>query len=275
MISQWLGGFIGYGFLYQQFSSVIKLIEEDMKAKGIYDQLMFTPNGVAGVFALYPDPKSSLGNVFLTEFVGCFAIGLCIWACLDPTNFMASPPVRAIAIPAAYAVTIAGFLPLTFAANTGRDLGGRMVAIAVWGMKATGPSDYCAIAALTNIPATLFAVFVYECFLADSARPINPEHERYLAHFAVREQRAREELLGLPHAAPAPASPPTPVNQTYTLEKQNTTTTNESNNTVATAGPARHRGDQFGLSLIRRSVDGAHDNGSSGTLRTPQVGYAA
>jgi hypothetical protein len=40
-----------------------------MVAKGIYDDLMFTPNGVAGVFALYANPKASLGNVFLTEFV--------------------------------------------------------------------------------------------------------------------------------------------------------------------------------------------------------------
>lgn len=274
MIAQWFGGFCGYGFLYQQYSSVIKLIEADMIAKGIYDDLMFTPNGVAGVFALYPDPKSALGNVFLTEFVGCFAIGLCIWACLDPTNFMASPPVRALAIPAAYAVTIAGFLPLTFAANAGRDLGGRMVAIAVWGTRATGPGDYCAIAALTNIPATLLAVLVYECFLADSARPLNPEHERYLAAFAARDQRTRENLLGLPRTAPAPASPSTPVNKTYALEKQRTTTTNASDNNVA-AGPARGVDEHFGIGLSRRSVDAIRHNGSEGTLRTPQIAYAA
>jgi hypothetical protein len=55
------------------------------------------------------------------------------------------------------------------AANTGRDVGGRLVAIAIWGTKANGGS-YAAIAALTNILATLLAYSFYEFILKDSSR---------------------------------------------------------------------------------------------------------
>ena len=55
------------------------------------------------------------------------------------------------------------------AANTARDLGGRLAAIAIWGTKANGGS-YAAIAALTNIPATVLAYSFYEFVLKDSSR---------------------------------------------------------------------------------------------------------
>lgn len=51
-------------------------------------------------------------------------------------------------------------------------------------MIAAAGGRYAAIAALTNIPATIFAVLLYEVFLADSDRPLTPqalEHVR-LAH---------------------------------------------------------------------------------------------
>ena len=71
------------------------------------------------------------------------------------------------------------------ALNSARDVGGRLFAISIWGLK--GRSEiycnkgfangipaaggrYAAIAALTNIPGTLFAVFLYEIFLTDSDR---------------------------------------------------------------------------------------------------------
>ena len=87
-----------------------------MKAAGTYDELMFTPNGPAGAFALYVSPGSNLGRVFLNEFVcvrnspllrfipsccmdgspcapvrQCFIISLVVWACIDPTNFSSTP----------------------------------------------------------------------------------------------------------------------------------------------------------------------------------------
>jgi len=55
------------------------------------------------------------------------------------------------------------------AANTARDVGGRLAAIAIWGTKANGGS-YAAIAALTNILATLLAYALYEFVLKDSSR---------------------------------------------------------------------------------------------------------
>ena len=55
------------------------------------------------------------------------------------------------------------------ATNTARDLGSRFMVMSIWGSAASGGS-YAAIAALTNIPATLCAVIFYELFLADSSR---------------------------------------------------------------------------------------------------------
>jgi hypothetical protein len=55
------------------------------------------------------------------------------------------------------------------AANSARDVGGRLAAMSIWGMRASG-GKYAALAALTNIPAMLFAAALYEFFLTDSSR---------------------------------------------------------------------------------------------------------
>ncbi len=55
------------------------------------------------------------------------------------------------------------------AANTARDVGGRLAALAIWGTRASGGS-YAAIAALTNILATVLAYSLYEFVLKDSSR---------------------------------------------------------------------------------------------------------
>jgi hypothetical protein len=55
------------------------------------------------------------------------------------------------------------------AANTARDVGGRLAAISIWGTRANGGS-YAAIAALTNIVATVAAYASYEFFFKDSSR---------------------------------------------------------------------------------------------------------
>ena len=36
---------------------------------GVYDTQNFSSAGVAGIFALYANPKAPLGEVFLNEFV--------------------------------------------------------------------------------------------------------------------------------------------------------------------------------------------------------------
>lgn len=55
------------------------------------------------------------------------------------------------------------------AANTARDVGARLMALTIWGSQAAG-GPYAAIAALTNIPATLLSFLIYETFLGSSSR---------------------------------------------------------------------------------------------------------
>jgi len=55
------------------------------------------------------------------------------------------------------------------AANSARDVGGRLMVLTIWGKQAAG-GPYAAIAALTNIPATILAVVIYEFMFTDSSR---------------------------------------------------------------------------------------------------------
>jgi hypothetical protein len=66
---------------------------------------------------------------------------------------------------------------LQVAANAARDVGGRLAAMTIWGKAAAGSPGYAAIAALTNIPATLFGAFLYEIFMVDSDR-VMPRAQR-------------------------------------------------------------------------------------------------
>jgi hypothetical protein len=43
--------------------------EAALRSAGVYDTLNFSSTGVAGIFALYANPKAPLGEVFLNEFV--------------------------------------------------------------------------------------------------------------------------------------------------------------------------------------------------------------
>jgi len=73
------------------------------------------------------------------------------------------------------------FVVFSVAANTARDVGGRLVAITVWGTKANG-GKYAAIAALTNILATVAAYAFYEFTFKDSSRG-NVAHNHRSHHF--------------------------------------------------------------------------------------------
>jgi len=92
-----------------------------------------------------------------------------IWACVDPTNFYVPTSFFSVVIALGYAMIIWGYAPIGLAANTARDVGGRMMAVAIWGPKASG-GTYAAISALTNILATWVALVVYEAFFVDSSR---------------------------------------------------------------------------------------------------------
>jgi len=189
IISQILGAYIACLVIYLQYKDVIVELEGGLQQAGLFDTVMFTPNGIAGAFALYANPGKPLGLIFWNEFVTDFVLGLVIWACLDPSNFIASPVSAPWIIGMAYAAAIWGYAPANLAANSARDVGARLMALTIWGTQASGGS-YAAIAALTNIPATLCAALCYELLHHDSSRVIAPaQHSQMLAHKAHLDRR--------------------------------------------------------------------------------------
>jgi len=177
--AQIFGGYIACLLIYAQYKDLIKTVEKGLLAKGVYEAVNFTAQGPAGIFALYVAPTSNLSRVFLNEFVVDTFLGLVIWACLDPSNLFAPPPAIPWIISFAYATAIWGYAPVGLAANAARDVGGRLAAISIWGLKASG-GTYAALAALTNIPAMLFGVIIYEIFLTDSDRVLSSQHIEFL-----------------------------------------------------------------------------------------------
>lgn len=173
IVAQIFGGYVGSMLVYYQWKPLIQLSVGALVAEG-KSELLFTPNGPPGAFGLYLLPGMTLGSVFLNEFVCCVFVGLVIWAAQDPTNAMLPPVMAAPTVALAYAAAIWSFATPGIALNAARDVGGRLWALTIWGLEAGG-GRYAAIAALTNIPATIFAVVLYEMFLVDSDKPINPQ----------------------------------------------------------------------------------------------------
>jgi len=189
IISQILGAYIACLVIYLQYKDAIQGLEAALQAKGEFATIWFTPNGVAGAFALYPNPGKPLGIIFWNEFVCCFVLALVIWAILDPSNFFASPTSGIWIVGLAYSAAIWGYAPANIALNTARDLGARLFALTIWGKEASGGS-YAAIAALTNIPATLLAILAYEILHTDSSRVVATGHyEQMIAHKAHLDRR--------------------------------------------------------------------------------------
>ncbi|KAF8896381.1 aquaporin-like protein [Infundibulicybe gibba] len=153
---QILGSYVASLVVYAQFKSYIDVSLETLAAAGTLDEVLFTANGPAGIFALYLVAPQTMGRVFLTEFVSCFVLAIVIWACIDPSNVFIPPPAAPFIIAFAYAAVIWGFGLPGVALNTARDIG------------TPGGGSYAALTALTNIPAMLLGVFVYETILMDS-----------------------------------------------------------------------------------------------------------
>jgi len=191
--AQIFGGFVASFFVYWQYNTLIKDAEAALRAAGVYDTTNFTSVGPAGIFALYANPANPLALVFLNEFVSDFFIGIVIAACLDPTNFFTPPVATPWIVGLTYGTAIWGFSSNGLAANTARDLGGRLVAICVWGTKANG-GKYAAIAALTNILATVAAYAFYEFIFKDSSRG-NVAHDLYSWVYAFTPHQC-SPLLG-------------------------------------------------------------------------------
>jgi len=180
IVAQILGAYIASALVYNQWKVLIVESELLLKQAGVYEATIFTPNGPAGIFALYLLPGAqTLPRAFLNEFVNCFVLALVIWAALDPTSFMIPPVMAPFIIAAAYAGSIWGYAAPAISLNSARDIGCRLFALTIWGKSAAGGS-YAAIAALVNIPATLLAAVVYELFLVDSDRVVAGSHLEFM-----------------------------------------------------------------------------------------------
>ncbi|KAG0706809.1 aquaporin-like protein [Suillus ampliporus] len=179
IFAQILSGYLTCFIIYVQWKDLLVVAEGVLIEKGLYDTMMFSSTGPAGVFGLYVAPGTNLHRVFLNEFVTDFVIGLVIWGCLDPTNHMIPPAVAPWLIGMAYGVSVWGYSPVGVATNSARDLGGRLMAMTIWGSQASG-GTYAAITALTNIPATICAALTYELFLGSSTRTLTTHHVQFL-----------------------------------------------------------------------------------------------
>ncbi|KAI0829873.1 aquaporin-like protein [Trametes gibbosa] len=169
VIAQILGSYIACLLVYVQYKQQITIAIEALQAKGLYDTVMFTTSGPGGIFGLYVNPGTDLGFVLVNEFVCDFVLGLVIFACTDPGNPLSTPTTMPWIISLAYGVVVWGYAPVGLAANSARDLGGRFAAMTLFGKAANG-GKYAALAALTNIPATMLAGVFYELVFNDSTR---------------------------------------------------------------------------------------------------------
>ncbi|KAJ7339311.1 aquaporin-like protein [Mycena albidolilacea] len=176
--SQIFGGYIACLLIYYQYSTILKTIEATVPPATLA-AIQYTPNGPAGIFALYVTPGTPLGPVFVNEFITDFFLALVIFGCVDPSNVLIPPSMAPVIIALAYAAAIWGYAGVGLSANTARDVGGRLAAMTIWGKDAAGTSGYAALAALTNIPATILACIVYELMFVDSDRVVSQEHREF------------------------------------------------------------------------------------------------
>lgn len=194
-----IAAFVVAGMYWQQISFVKEFLEANHQS-----QAVVSATGPAAIFASYPaDGQHNHGYLFLIEFFADSFIAMVIWASIDPANFLISPQTLPFIIGLGYAAMVWGFAPITLSANMAKDVGCRIVAAVFFGGKAWTYRHYPWISVLVNIPASLFATFVYEVFLRDSLGVIGSgmaayEHgkeglERYLAESGFTD-RVKAEM---------------------------------------------------------------------------------
>ncbi|SJX62556.1 related to aquaporin 3 [Sporisorium reilianum f. sp. reilianum] len=132
--------------------------------------VVFSAEGPAGAIALFPTAGRSMGSIFVNEFFADVLVAMIVWANLDAANPFTGPQVAPYTIGLGFAVVVWCFSSSNVAANSARDLGARFVCGMFWGSECF-PSSYSALAALTNIPATLVGCAIYTFFLSDTRRP--------------------------------------------------------------------------------------------------------
>lgn len=193
IVAQIIGAYLASCLVYYQWKPFIHAMEAALLGAG-GSARMFTPNGPPGIFALYLLPGQEIGWAFLNEFVNCVILAMVIWACLDPSSILVPPAMAPWLIGFAYVAIIWGFAVPGIALNTARDVGSRFWAMTIWGRQAAGGS-YSAVTALTNIPATLFGVVLYEIFLVDSDRVVANSHMEYMEHVSGHGRLAQEQEM--------------------------------------------------------------------------------
>ncbi len=168
--AQILGGMaaslIVMGSWHDELMKITHLLEATGKAATI-----FTAEGPAGAIALFPTPGRSMGSIFVNEFFADVLVAMLVWANLDASNPFTGPQVAPYTIGLGFAMVVWCFSSSNVAANTARDLGARFVCGMFWGDQCF-PAGYSALAALTNIPATLVGCGIYTFFLSDTRRPL-------------------------------------------------------------------------------------------------------
>ncbi|KAJ7056744.1 aquaporin-like protein [Mycena amicta] len=198
--SQILGGYLACLFIYLQYKHTITSIEAAVPPAALA-AIQFTPSGPAGIFANFLQPGASVGLAFVNEFVVDFFIAMVIFASTDPTNPFVPPSFVAPIISLAYACAIWGFAANGLSANAARDLGGRFAAFTIWGKGAVGASKgYVAIAALTNIPATVLAFVVHEVMFIDSDRVVSQANREFYDIHALHRRAHASKHGHEPHS---------------------------------------------------------------------------
>ncbi|TVY58030.1 Aquaporin-3 [Lachnellula cervina] len=172
IFAQIFGAFMAGLLLVGQYHPQLTALAAAMRAKGL------SPNslgGPGGILCSFPAPtETNYGYLFFVEFFVDSFIGIVIWSVLDPANPFISPSSAPFVIGLAYGNMVWGFAGATIATNLARDLGTRIVAAIFFGGDAF--DRYAPIAIFTNVPATIFATFVYEIILRDSFAIIAKGH---------------------------------------------------------------------------------------------------
>ena len=197
IIAQLIGAMVASLIVIGSWHDELMKITHLLKATG-KTATIFTAEGPAGVIALFPTPGRSLGSIFVNEFFADLLVAMIVWANLDASNPFTGPQVAPYTIGLGFAVVVWCFSSSNVAANSARDVGARLVCGMFWG-KECFPSGYSALAALTNIPATLLGVALYTFFLSDTRRPpstgaLNHMHEEHVKSIE-RAETLHAEML--------------------------------------------------------------------------------
>ncbi|KAG0143068.1 hypothetical protein CROQUDRAFT_661726 [Cronartium quercuum f. sp. fusiforme G11] len=161
LLAQFLGAIVATLCIYAIYGQQLHDIKLALEAAG-KSQLVISATGPASVGGIFPGANQNLGRVFFGEWLlGC-VLGLVIFGALDHRNPLMDPRQVPFLVGMAYLMAIIGFAPNTIVLNTARGLGGHIATSMLYGRGVFENRSYIALAALTNIPATLVGGLLYK-----------------------------------------------------------------------------------------------------------------